>query len=296
MKIIKLQQGTAQWITWRRRGIGASDISVIIGSNPYKTKLQLFNEKCGYDNSSKLNEAMKHGIRNEEEARKAVNKALSLNLEDICVEDDEKPFIRASLDGWDKNKKILVELKCPVADETIAKAAIEEEIHQYWYDQVLWQASITNPVRAYCAVWNWREKNTYLIEIKRDKERELFMREEGEKFWNDHIIKGIAPEPSDKDYIEVEDPELEKLVKEYISVTREDKIIGERKKELKKKIEDFGDDGNFMAYGIKVKRCPPHISYDIKAMKEDGIEVECYRKEPKSIGYYRIIVPKCLLS
>jgi len=35
MKVVDLEQGTPQWLAWRRAGIGASEAPVIMGLSPW---------------------------------------------------------------------------------------------------------------------------------------------------------------------------------------------------------------------------------------------------------------------
>lgn len=295
MKIIELEQGGPEWLAWRQGGIGASDLPIILGSNPYKTKLQLWEDKCGFGKKIELNEAMKHGIKNEENARKWVNNELNLNLKPICAEDEENGFIRASLDGWDASKKVLVEIKCPTSVETIMKAASEERIHGYWVDQIHWQMMLSKPKKAYAAIWDWRDGSCILLEVKSNKEKEIRMKEEAALFW-EMVVNGTQPDSTDRDYIEVKDPELEIFTKEYVEIIKKERVLKATKKELKTKIEGFGDDGSFEAYGLKIKRCQPTASYSLDAMKEDGIDIEKYKKIKESIGFYKILIPKNLIS
>ena len=37
MRIVNLEQGTKEWLEWRRQGITATESSVILGLSPYKT-------------------------------------------------------------------------------------------------------------------------------------------------------------------------------------------------------------------------------------------------------------------
>ena len=43
--IVKIQQGTREWLEWRHRGIGASDASTIMGENRFKDAVELLQEK-----------------------------------------------------------------------------------------------------------------------------------------------------------------------------------------------------------------------------------------------------------
>ena len=36
-----------QWLDWRRKGIGGSDVAAIVGLNKYKSALSVFLEKTG---------------------------------------------------------------------------------------------------------------------------------------------------------------------------------------------------------------------------------------------------------
>ena len=124
MKIVSFDQGSDSWLKWRKGGIGASDISIIMGSNPYKTPLQLWEIKCGYREEDVVNRAMQHGINHEDVARQWLNQNLQLHLQPVCVEDDDKSHFRASLDGYDFDHETLVEIKCPISEKVFDLAPI----------------------------------------------------------------------------------------------------------------------------------------------------------------------------
>lgn len=293
MKIIEFKEGQCggNWLKWRNLGIGASDIPVIIGSNPYKTPLQLWEEKCGFRAKENINAAMAYGIRSEDGVRQLINDQYNYNLKAICIEDDNESFMKASLDGYDEDKNILVEIKSPISEKTIEKARERNIIHEYWLDQVQWQLMLTSAKKAYIAIWDGQKEDCFLREVLKDEAKQNLMKEKARIFWN-QIINGIAPDPSDKDYIEVEDNDLKIHLDEYLKADQREKEFTKRKKKLKEKIIEFGDDGNFIAYGFKIKRCTASATYDINKMKKDGIDIEKYKKLSKSIGYYKIMLPK----
>jgi hypothetical protein len=61
---------------------------------------------------------------------------------------------------------------------------------------------------------------------------------------------------------------------------------------LKNQIIDFGDDGNFKAYGFTICRTAPRVTYDMEQMRKDGIDVDKYKKQPSALGAYRITCPR----
>lgn len=47
MKTIKLKHNTSEWLSFRTKGIGGSDAAAILGINPWKSNLELWQEKTG---------------------------------------------------------------------------------------------------------------------------------------------------------------------------------------------------------------------------------------------------------
>lgn len=293
MKIISFSAGQQgeEWLSWRKNGVGASDISVIMGSNPYKTPLQLWETKCGYRSEDRMNPAMEHGIKTENIARQWLNENLQLHLKAVCVEDGDKSWFRASLDGFDFEQETLLEIKCPVSEKVLDKAGVHQAIPAYWYDQVQWQIMLSQPKKAIIALWDYRHSHCICLDMFGDPDRIQEMRKKGGAFWHNVQI-GNAPECQKGDYIEIEDDTLHALLLEYQDMAHREKALSEARKEVKSKIEEFGDDGNFTAYGFKIQRVLPSPRYDIDQMKREGIPVENYLKKSDNIGWYRIFPPK----
>ena len=291
MKIVSFDQGSDSWLKWRKGGIGASDISIIMGSNPYKTPLQLWEIKCGYREEDVVNRAMQHGINHEDVARQWLNQNLQLHLQPVCVEDDDKSHFRASLDGYDFDHETLVEIKCPISEKVLDRARMEQAIPDYWFDQMQWQIMLSNPKRAFIALWDYRTQNCITIDMFGHTKKIEAMRKHGDEFWR-KVKAGVPPAPEVSDFVEVEAEGLQEDLLEYKELSFQKKCIDERQKELKKRIESHGDDGNFIAYGFKIVRMQPRTSYDMDKMRVDGIDVDLYVKKNESIGYYRIIPPK----
>ena len=292
MKIISFSDGQSgkDWLDWRRNGIGASDIGVITGSNTYKTPLALWDEKCGFKKSDAINSAMAHGIANEGVARNWVNKNHKLELKPLCLEDNEHSFFRASLDGYDSEKKVLAEIKCPISEKILNNAKENQNIPLYWLHQVQWQIMLCKPIRAFVAIWDYRTKSCTTIECFAEPKLQEEMREKAMEFWR-MVRVGTPPKPSSKDYTHVDNPELKKLLLEYQELDKIIKDSDTRKKDLRSKIVEYGDDGNFMCDGFFITRCAPRVNYNFEKMKEDGINIDGYIKKNNGIGFYRISCP-----
>ena len=64
-----LEQGSTEWLDWRRGVIGASDAATIMGENPWASSRRLLEEKLGLHQSFGGNAATREGHRLEEFAR-----------------------------------------------------------------------------------------------------------------------------------------------------------------------------------------------------------------------------------
>jgi len=284
MKIIELDQSTTEWHSWRADGIGASDISVIMSSSPYKTEYQLWEEKCGFKSPEQLNAAMKHGVKNEDKARQWMNSHFKFNLSPLCVEDDALDFFKGSLDGYDAASETLVEIKCPITEKTLDRALLQQAVHDYWYDQVQWQIMLCKPKRAILALWDYRNNNCITVEIMADNSRIKEMRERGATFWK-NVQLGKAPKMENKDHEEIENDELSMLLSEYSDMCEREKAATKVKNDLKKKIISFSNGNSFTCNGYTITKSSDRSTLDIEQMKLDGIDVEKYKKVSEASSY-----------
>jgi len=94
------------WLEARKSGIGASEASSILGISPYKTSIQLWEEKTGKREAADIsdNPFVKYG----KEAEEHLRALFALDFPQYWIEYDqyrifrnpEYPFIFATLDGW----------------------------------------------------------------------------------------------------------------------------------------------------------------------------------------------------
>ena len=111
--LVDLQQGTSEWLTWRHKGIGASDASTVMGENRFENPSVLLQQKRGpVILDSFQNEAMARGTQLEPEARKLYIATTGNEVRPVCVQSFRYDWLRASLDGLSTNHDAVVEIKC----------------------------------------------------------------------------------------------------------------------------------------------------------------------------------------
>lgn len=287
MKAVDLIQGTEGWLEWRRSGIGASDIAAIIGISPFKTAMDVYEEKLGLTSSKDPNPYMLRGQMYEEEARNEFTSKYGGSYEPICCQHDQHPYIIASLDGYDRKTKIILEIKIP--GKKVMELARAGIIPDYYKVQMDWQMlAKTDACSAIYAPYCPETKEVYRIPYPRDEIATESLKKASRKFWDDFRL-GIFPPLQKGDFLEIDDPAFEKVATEYIDIHNQIKILEGKKKSIKPKVLDFGDDGNFRGFGLKCLKISGRSTYDMKKMEEEGININKYKKISTSY-YYRIDV------
>lgn len=140
-----------EWLQNRKR-IGGSDASAILGRNPYKTNIELWQEKTGRTLPEDISDKpyVKYGIAAEEHLRALF--ALDHPEYTVCYEEnniwinDRMPWAHASLDGWliDKEgRNGIWECKTTNILQSMQKDKWKQQIPDNYYVQVLHYLMVT---------------------------------------------------------------------------------------------------------------------------------------------------------
>ena len=180
--LVDLQQGTSEWLTWRHKGIGASDASTVMGQNRFENPSVLLQQKRGpVILDSFQNEAMARGTQLEPEARKLYIATTGNEVRPVCVQSFRYDWLRASLDGLSTNHDAVVEIKCGAS--VYRRVSQSRTIPDYYYGQVQHILAITglDLLDFWCY---WPDNPPVLLAIKRNEPYiERLLRKELE-FWN----------------------------------------------------------------------------------------------------------------
>ena len=151
-KKIDLKPNTDAWHKWRHGGIGSSDIPVIMGVSPYKSKSKLFNEKIDPDPPREDNN--NHFIKNLGHRAEAIlfatiNINMMMNIKPLLCESTIYDWAKASIDGFCDGKIYEVKLCGREKMELVKEGNIPDE----FLHQIYWQMYVTGARCAYlCAV------------------------------------------------------------------------------------------------------------------------------------------------
>lgn len=188
----------------RTQFIGGSDVAAILGLDPYKTRLQVYEEKVGIAEPFTGNQHTRRGNRLEEVAAEEYMEKYGVKLQRVNrrIINPRYPFITARIDRKVVGEQKLTEFKCPSLGSysKMKREGLHEgyiaQMHSYLgttgYQDGVWGI--------FCAdLW---ELNDFPVE--RDDRLVVDIEEQLAAFWNDHILKQVPPPADDADFERLE--------------------------------------------------------------------------------------------
>jgi putative phage-type endonuclease len=182
-----LEQGTTEWLDWRRGVVGASEAPTIMGENPWASPKSLMDKKLGLSKEFSGNNATREGQRLEGPARKDLEHSEGIKLRPVVVQDKELPFLAASLDALDKTNTLIYEIKCGV--KSYEKTISSKQVPSYYFAQLQHMLMVTRLDCMYFAAYR-PDRPLLILEVDRDDKYIKKLRSTEEKFVTELIKRG----------------------------------------------------------------------------------------------------------
>lgn len=299
MKVVEIQQGTPEWHLFRANGLGSSDAPVIMGVSPYRTPLELFKEKLRARELAQagLAEAadpdkefiFAKGHRTEALIRNQFQELTGVEMKPICLIHDKWDHIRASLDGFDKNKFGVLEAKL-VGKAVLEQARspkrmkIRERIPLAHFVQIQEELEVAD-----VDLGHWfghdGEGTGVLLEIRADRSFQKEMLNQMHGFW-ERLRNNEAPPLSDRDYLLPEDVSLLQQLRDAKEL--QDNAAAQYE-EIKRKVLEAYKHTKIAGAGLKVFKVERQGSLDLLSVPEIATAVERVKKrlKPAYLEQYR---------
>lgn len=195
MRTIELIQGDPEWLQWRAGRITATDASVLMDLNPYKTLMELWQEKLSIRSASEHNARMQRGHELEPIARKLFIEETGIEVSPICGEHDTDWWMAASFDGLSECKKIVCEIKCPKM--STHQQALSKQIPDYYYAQCQHQLYVCGgDINYYTSYHPDCERKIAIVEVLPNKEFQENLREKSKIFYEQNMCQMCPPNPA----------------------------------------------------------------------------------------------------
>lgn len=197
------------WLSGRMNGIGGSDASAIVGLNPYKTNIELFEEKTGRSIPEDISD--KPYVIYGKKAEEYIRELFRLDYpqyevshhEYRILQSIEHPFMQASLDGElvdREGRKGILEIKTTNILQSMQREKWKDRVPDNYYLQVLHYLLVTDyefvVLRAHLiSTWGQDVRTQvkhYFMERAEVQEDLDYLLQEEIKFWK-YVESGRKP-------------------------------------------------------------------------------------------------------
>ena len=271
-----------EWLAWRQKGVGGSDIASICGINPWHSALA-----CYYDKTEKIPELEAENLpaelgiflepfikvkfekwfRENEDFRGTID----VRTLPYILQHPTNKIALANLDGHFfhplKNENVIVEYK--TTSERNYTNWVDENIPDYYYLQIQWYLYVTNCKTCYLATLVGNNKFIVTVIERNDEVIEQII-VKVDDFWKNFVEKKVAPAPDGS----ISAKEILDKMYENVEVGKEITLTGQ-----------------------KLETCLGNIIYSKKEIKnykadlqtfEQTIKAEMKEAEIATCGLYKI--------
>lgn len=191
-------EGTPLYTVWRgSRAIGASAAAAVLGKDPYKSQMAIWEYITKRREKDPQSPAMLEGLEAEPELRALYETAVNMEGEAVNLLDAEHDYLRAQIDWLDYNQESACEIKF-TRNKTRWEAAEAGKLHPGWkaeahhkimvlgFEYIDWFVGTPNdtPEAKY---------KTVGFRVWRDGEYIAQLRKAEIDFWETYVVKDINP-------------------------------------------------------------------------------------------------------
>ena len=185
-----------EWLKYRTKGIGGSDVSVIAGINPFKSVHQLWLEKTGQAEPEEEGSEYTHfGTLLEPIVRKEFMERTGIKVRQkhMLLQSEEHPFMFADLDGVINEDGQLCIFEAKTAS-AYKQEVWEEEVPAPYILQIQHYMAVTGAKKTYIAALVGGNHFFYHV-VERDEEMIAKIIVMEKYFWQHHVMGGVEPVP-----------------------------------------------------------------------------------------------------
>lgn len=291
-----------EWLSERQKGIGGSDISAIIGINPYRTAVDVYFDKIGQADPIPDNQHMKMGrilepviadLFAEETGNEVIVPAKQI------YQHKEFPFFQASIDRFyhdnERNEKGVLEIK------STQKNMID--VDRTHFTQLQWYLGITEYDFGSVFYLEHGLNTPPPFEYERDDLYLEFLQEQAYSFWKNHVVKRVPPEPVNSEDIKklfpqhIKDKAIEakeetyKVFQELVEVKEKVKELSARKEEIEEAIKLVFRDAEAIEYNgitLATYKTQSQKRIDSKRLKAELPDI--FEKYANVISFRKLLV------
>ena len=180
-----------EWLKAREDGIGASEVSAIVGLNPWETPFSLWLKKTHQAPPTEENDAMRRGHYLEDAVvqwwmHETGEQVIKASAADIIYVHPDYPFMRVTPDRIVKGRKKILEVKSTAI-------SMGDSIPDYYLCQVMYQMYVTGIHDAELIyIQGGLTFGRFIVEY--DEEFAEFLANKVKEFWTENVKGGKEPD------------------------------------------------------------------------------------------------------
>lgn len=293
----------ADWLAWRKKGVGSSDASMVMGVSPWGTIIDLYEQKISdsIEEDDSNNYVKQLGNEAEPKIRSLFSLLQADNYEVALLEMDGFPLL-ASLDGRssvDKSKIIEIKLSGKEDYEGAQKGKVPEK---YW-PQVQHALMVSGAQLCYFLSYSYSAykeskavtaDNLAIVEVKPDKEYQSELMQKELQFWQENVLKKKPPIPTEKDYKTLKG--VKPLITSWKKIKTQIDSLEAQLEGLRASIIEKAEKqkhGRFVCDGVRIRQESRVGNVNYKNIPElKGVDLEKYRGKGSTSWKFELLDDK----
>lgn len=267
-----LDQRSEEWKEFRKDKIGSSECPIIMGQSPFASPIDLWKKRVA-DVETEINHHMQRGIELEPLALQLFNKTSGYNCSPMVFTHDKYPWMMASVDGFDEDKRVLVEIKCPEREEV--------KLSNYYLYQ-LYHQMIVLDIDSCFIFFYWESGKFDVHSIHLDKRVIIEIIQEEKRFL-DCINNLVNPHEGKM----MSSPEWKDAVDKYKRVKQQIDLLTDDLNETKKEIVKIAQEREVECQDVRLCKVKKSGSIEYSKIPElKDVNLELYRRP--SFEYWQL--------
>lgn len=291
----------SQWLQWRKKGIGGSDVGAICGINKYKSPIAVYLDKIGeLPDEDQQSESAYWGTILEDMVAKEfeIRTGKKVRRKNAMLRHPEYPWMMANVDRLVVGERALLE--CKTTSAYMNSEWIDDKVPESYILQCQHYMAVMGFEKCYIAVLVGGNNFVWKL-IERDEEIIQYLIDIEKNFWINHVEKRVPPEidgsEASSEILKILYPEaLEgsevlldyeagELVQKRVELKEQEKELKDQLNEVENKLKaKLGKNETGKVDNFKITWKTVNSSkLDTKALKENHLDI--YEKYCKVSSY-----------
>ncbi len=271
--IVRLTQGSAEWLAYRLGKRNASESAAVLGLSPWTTPYQLWQAKTGRL-LQPVTMAMQRGTDLEPAARAAYEEQTGLVMQPLVL---EAGVYSASLDGQTLEGDLILEIKCPLRGmrSDLWQDVAAGQVPEHYTAQVQHQLMVSGATTAH--LWVFDGERGLLHTIGRDESLMNRICEAWDAFQG-FLDSDTPPALTEADTVIRTDAAWTEAAAAYAAVKREAEALALRLEAARQAVIALAQHAREQGAGVTVTRFFKQGNVDYKRVPAlQGLDLDLYR-------------------